>query len=231
MIWCGGFSFLGDGTASVSYTHLETEEEGTAPEQQPETEENQEEPAKEPEQPVSEPEEPGIAGDFVLEVKQGAKTIHQTSLSWQALLDLPQQRLVYTSMDVDGTPEKTWAEGILLTDLLKLVDVNAEDVKNFRIYSSEGWDRSFTYHFLYGVERYTYPNLVSAFAGEKMDQASVGAELIQPILVLRSASQLMPEEDAWQEMDTKQGLRICYGPVSYTHLDVYKRQPFRSGKS
>lgn len=97
---------------------------------------------------------------FMIAVKQDESIITENVFNLAELSDLPQTRLVYTSIDDEGTPQLILAEGITLTNLMKVMGVELADVKSLKLYSREGWDKAYSTGFLFDVERFVYPDIL-----------------------------------------------------------------------
>ncbi|MGI5879541.1 MAG: hypothetical protein ACOX6L_02950 [Syntrophomonadaceae bacterium] len=119
--------------------------------------------------------EPGI----IIRVKQDKTVLLEKNIYLDELEGMTLTKQIYTSLDADDTPQLILAEGILITDLLKVLGVKLEDVQDFHIFSSEGWHRSFTKKFLFDVPRFAYPEILPV--QEQGQQSTSDKELKEDI--------------------------------------------------
>ncbi len=97
--------------------------------------------------------------DLVIRVIQDKKVLLEKKVYIDDFKENQLTRQIYTSIDGDDSPELILAEGIPLTEMLKMLNVNLDDVQSFNIFSSEGWERGFTKKFLFDVQRCAYPEI------------------------------------------------------------------------
>jgi hypothetical protein len=152
--------------------------------------------------------------NLVVSVKKDGKETASKTYTYAQLVSLSKTKTAYTSLDEDGTPQQILAQGMKLTDLMAKMGVSTDQIKNVWIYSSTEGSRSFTKNFLFGVTRYAFPDLPTAFQNGDLNSAKTTGKTVSPMLAVRCCEKLMTTTENWEDMNYAYGMRICYGQLS-----------------
>ena len=192
---------------------------------------------------------------FSIAIYRSDTLLFEQEYTWEELTSLPWTRQRYTSMNDDGSAELILAEGVLFSDLLARLELEQEDLKAIRVYSSEGWNRGFVPNFLLGSTRYFYPDYISPLTQESKPEEAQGEQTaappeeggredglqtpqegtaapaeatpasavpattaapiaVTPMLALRTYQGLAADGENWENLQSEDGIRICYGQLT-----------------
>ncbi|AHV98821.1 hypothetical protein [Paenibacillus sabinae] len=167
---------------------------------------------------------PGIvsgedAGVAKLQVQVGERKVLEQAAVPEQNENLNTVHNQYSTMTENGERKTILGEGIILSDYLKALGINLEEVEDIYLYWKEGAPAAFTGKELLETKRYHYTDQLkteqdtsiaeSGTVTEQTYNPSAGIE-VPPMLALRSAVLNEPEENG-DALDSTSGLRLCYG--------------------
>ncbi|BCG60779.1 hypothetical protein [Paenibacillus sp. URB8-2] len=167
---------------------------------------------------------PGIAsgedaGGAKLLVQVGERKVLEKAAVPEQNENLNRVRNQYSTMTANGERKTILGEGITLSDYLKALEINLEEVRDVYLYWKEGAPAAFTAKELLETTRYRYTDQLktesdtsiaeSGTVTEQTYNPTVGIE-VPPMLALRSTV-LDEQQENGDALDSTSGLRLCYG--------------------
>ncbi len=157
------------------------------------------------------------ASGLTVKVKMQDEVIPAAELNSSALESMGQTRQAYSSLDPMPAPSFTLAEGIMLQDLLKKINIDIDHVRSIKLFSSDGWSHTYTREFLLESDRYSFPDIVTGWdsASAKPPEFLPGTEdkktSVMPMLALKSYYERFNTDPQWDKITNSEGIRFCFG--------------------
>ena len=145
---------------------------------------------------------------LTVQARIGGQTDVIANFSREDLSALPQEQLIYSSVDADNEPMMIIAEGVPVSALLGELGVGAQEVESLWFVSSDNWSRDFSAAGYLETARYRYDEIAGGPDAQKT--------LVAPMIALRSYEGKFESSPGPGKMHEGDGLRFCFGQEQIT---------------
>lgn len=166
------------------------------------------------------------ATELKVTLNDNGKVRELATFTISELQQMSQVQAAYSSMDRMPAPNITAAQGIMLKDFLKRLNVDIDSIEKFKFKATDGYVMKITKDELMDTPRYYFPKINECFDQETYPEFKAGAEdgktRVEPMLALQSYQERFLDRPEYGQMDGTTTIRLCLGQQTVSECTNYK---------